>query len=78
MSNIELPFNVKQISKKELDNLIKRVKKGEEDIYLEVRDNEKNLISSPIGGIQRNKSTLEKTVFIKQKKLPSSYKRPGA
>ena len=75
MSNIELPFNVKQISKKELDNLIKRVKKGEEDIYLEVRDNEKNLI-----GFQKVLSLKDNLKIAKRKliyliKLNSKYSR---
>ena len=75
MSNIELPFNVKQISKKELDNLIKRVKKGEEDIYLEVRDNEKNLI-----GFQKVLSLKDNLKIAKRRliyliKLNSKYSR---
>lgn len=75
MSNIELPFNVKQISKKELDNLIKRVKKGEEDIYLEVRDNEKKLI-----GFQKVLSLKDNLKIAKRRliyliKLNSKYSR---
>lgn len=75
MSNIELPFNVKQMSKKELDNLIKRVKKGEEDIYLEVRDNEKNLI-----GFQKVLSLKDNLKIAKRRliyliKLNSKYSR---
>lgn len=75
MSNIELPFNVKQISKKELDNLIKRVKKGEKDIYLEVRDNEKNLI-----GFQKVLSLKDNLKIAKRRliyliKLNSKYSR---
>lgn len=75
MSNIELPFNVKQISKKELDNLIKRLKKGEEDIYLEVRDNEKNLI-----GFQKVLSLKDNLKIAKRRliyliKLNSKYSR---
>lgn len=75
MSNIELPFNVKQMSKKELDNLIKRVKKGEEDIYLEVRDNEKKLI-----GFQKVLSLKDNLKIAKRRliyliKLNSKYSR---
>lgn len=75
MSNIELPFNVKQMSKKELDNLIKRVKKGEEDIYLEVRDNEKKLI-----GFQKVLSLKDNLQIAKRRliyliKLNSKYSR---
>lgn len=75
MNNIELPFNVKQMSKKELDNLIKRVKKGEEDIYLEVRDNEKKLI-----GFQKVLSLKDNLKIAKRRliyliKLNSKYSR---
>lgn len=75
MSNIELPFNVKQISKKELDNLIKRVKKGEEDIYLEVRDNEKNLIDFQKVLSLKDNLKIAKRRLIYLIKLNSKYSR---